>query len=208
MFETLCKEHLAGIRIFHMVDESLIRNTISAGRLEKNTIRRLTAQIGSAFDGGATAVLVTCSSIGPGVPVARQMFDGPIFRIDEAMVAKAVSLGSRVGVLATLGTTLAPTVQLIRDTAAAMQLERQVIDCCCEGAFEAVLAGDGATHDRLVQANLTNLAEQADVVVLAQASMARALGGLSPGRLNIPILTSPELAILQVRDALAVQTRA
>jgi Asp/Glu/hydantoin racemase len=202
-FDALCKDRLAELRVFHMVDESLIRNTIAAGRLEKLTIRRLIGQIGSAFDAGATAVLVTCSSIGPGVPVARQMFEGPIFRIDEAMAAKAVSMGCRVGVLATLQTTLAPTVRLIHDTAAALGVEREVIDGYCDGAFDAVLAGDGETHDRLVTAQLTHLAGRVDVVVLAQASMARVLAGLPAGTLAVPVLTSPELAIAQIRAALS-----
>lgn len=203
VFDALCRQHLPGIRTFHMVDESLIRNTIAAGTLQKATIRRLAAQIGSAFDAGATAVFVTCSSIGPGVAVARQLYDGPIFRVDEAMAAKAVSAGSRIGVLATISTTLEPTVQLLRDTAAALDKPCEVTSSCCEGAFEAVLAGDTARHDAMVSAELLRLASTVDVVVLAQASMARVLASLHADQLTTPVLTSPELAVLQIRDALA-----
>jgi Asp/Glu/hydantoin racemase len=171
--------------------------------MEKATVRRLAGQIGSAFEAGATAVLVTCSSIGRGVAVARQMFDGPIFRVDEAMAAKAVTMGRRVGVLATLRTTLDPTAALIRESAAAARAECEVIERCCEGAFEAVIAGNGAAHDRLVAEGLLRLASEADVVALAQASMARVLKALPAGQPAAPVLTSPELAIEQIRAALA-----
>lgn len=203
VFDALCRQHLPGIRTFNMVDESLIRNTIAAGTLRKTTIRRLATHIGSAFDAGATAVFVTCSSVGPAVAVARQLYDGPIFRVDEAMAAKAVSAGPRIGVLATISTTLEPTVQLLRDTAAALGKPCEVTSSCCEGAFEAVLAGDTARHDAMVSVELLRFASTVDVVVLAQASMARVLASLRADQLTTPVLTSPELAVLQIRDAFA-----
>jgi Asp/Glu/hydantoin racemase len=202
LFSELSKRELGGVAITHMVDESLIRNTIASGRLTKETIRRLVGMIGSAHDAGADAVMVTCSSIGPGVVVARALYDFPIFRVDEAMAEKAVSLGSRVGVAATLKTTLEPTVGLISETAAASKRQVEVIPALCEGAFEKVLAGDTATHDRMVADTLTGLMSQVDVIVLAQASMARVVESLSAQARQKPILSSPELAVQQVRQAL------
>lgn len=201
-FDTLCKTKLPNLARFHVVDESLIRNTIAAGRLEKSTVRRLISQIGSAFEAGATAVFVTCSSIGPAVAIARQVFDQPVFRVDEAMASKAVSLGTRVGVLATLRTTLEPTVRLIHETAAASGVRCEVLDHLCEGAFEAVLAGDGATHDKLVKEGLMRLSGQVDVVVLAQASMARVLAEIPADQLPVPVLSSPGLAMEQIQETL------
>ncbi|MGC4049256.1 MAG: aspartate/glutamate racemase family protein [Paludibaculum sp.] len=202
VFTDLCTRILPGWKTFHMVDESLIRNTIAAGSLDKATTRRLVAQIQSAFEAGAHAALVTCSSIGPGIPVARQLFDQPIFRIDEAMAAQAVSMGTRVGVLATLNTTLGPTIRLVRDTAAAQGRDCEVIADCCEGAFDAVLRGDTATHDRLVRAALDALMPKVDAIVLAQGSMARVLAAIPPESLSVPVYSSPELAIQQIRSAL------
>ena len=48
--------------VFHMVDESLIKDTIREGRLQRLTMRRLLSMIESAQMSGADAVLVTCSS--------------------------------------------------------------------------------------------------------------------------------------------------
>ena len=114
-FTSLCAQFLPESPVFHMVDESLIKNTIAAGSLQKTTIRRLVGHIDSAAQAGAGVVLVTCSSIGEGVRVARELFDFPVLRIDEPMAERAVDAGRRIGVLATLQTTLAPTVRLLKD---------------------------------------------------------------------------------------------
>ncbi len=80
-------------------------------------------------------------------------------------------------------------------------LETQIEESLCDGAFEAVLAGDTETHDRMVSQALTELAGKVDLVVLAQASMARVLQQMP--ELAVPVLSSPELAVLRTRELLA-----
>lgn len=169
LFTALSKRELPGVNCFHMVDESLIRNTIAAGRLTRLTIRRVAGMIASARDGGADAVMVTCSSIGAAVPVVSGLFDFPVIRVDEAMAEQAVQIGRRVGVVATLRTTLEPTVRLLREKAASQRRPIDIVEALCENAFESVLSGDTETHDRLVSASIRQLTEEADVIVLAQA---------------------------------------
>ena len=159
--------------VFHMVDESLIQDTVKAGSLRKATIRRLIEQIASAEEAGADAVLVTCSSIGPGVTLAQQLFDIPVLRIDDAMAENAVRQAHTIGVLATLRTTLDPTTALLREKAAEAGRKVELVECLCEDAFPAVLAGDTATHDRMLPQALVEDLKGVDLIVLAQASMAR-----------------------------------
>ncbi|OAI47573.1 Asp/Glu/hydantoin racemase [Planctomycetaceae bacterium SCGC AG-212-F19] len=201
-FTDLCKELLSGVAVFNVVDESLIKNTIQAGKLEKRTIRRLVRLVESAGEAGAEAVLVTCSSIGPAVPVARALFEFPVLRIDEPMAEEAVRIGQRIGALATLRTTLDPTVRLLEETARRQERSRDITASLCEGAFEAVCAGDAPTHDRLVLDKLLDMMQRVDVVVLAQASMARIIPQIPAGTRTVPILSSPRLAMERVRDTL------
>jgi Asp/Glu/hydantoin racemase len=200
LFSKLAKDILPGVDVFHMTDESLIRNTIAAGQLTRMTIRRVVTMIESAHLGGADTVMVTCSSIGAAVPVARQQFDFPILRVDEAMAETAIRMGKRIGVAATVRTTLEPTIALLRDTAAASHCSVEIEQELCEGAFEAVMSGDTARHDQLLTAGLRDLRKRSDVVVLAQASMVRVLPQLDLNG-GPPILSSPELA---VRSAAAI----
>jgi Asp/Glu/hydantoin racemase len=199
LFSQLAKENLPGVEIFHMVDESLIRNTIAAQKLTESTIRRMVNMIESAHEGGADAVMVTCSSIGPGVVVARRQLDFPILRVDEAMAETAVRMGRRIGVAATLKTTLEPTIALLEEAAAAAGRQIELVPSLCDGAFEAVLSGDTARHDELLSSALRKLKDQVEVVVLAQASMARVVRQLKSNG-GSPILSSPELGILRARD--------
>ena len=70
----------------------------------------------------------------------------------------------------------------------------------------ALRAGDGDRHDTLVSAALRDLAASVDVIVLAQASMARAVGGaesLTVDGRTVPILTSPRLGIERLRDVVS-----
>jgi Asp/Glu/hydantoin racemase len=201
-FTKLCHRHLPEAKIFHMVDESLIQDTVRAGHLRKATIRRMVQQIASAEEAGADAVLVTCSSIGPGVTLAQQLFDIPVLRIDEAMAETAVRQAHTIGVLATLRTTLDPTTRLLREKAADAGRKVELVECLCEDAFPAVLAGDIATHDRILAQALVEDLKGVDLIVLAQASMARVLTTLAADVVHAPVLSSPELAILSARQAL------
>src|ERR1035437_7248475 len=142
--------------IFHMVDGSLIADTIREGRLRRVTIQRLLAMIASAEKAGADAVMVTRSSIGPGADLGQQPFDFPVIRVDEAMAEMAVRMGRRIGVMATLRTTLEPTIALLQEKAAEAGVEIEIVDSLCDSAFEAVLAGDTATHDRIMSEALKN----------------------------------------------------
>jgi len=201
-FTKLCHRHLPEAKIFHMVDESLIQDTVRAGYLRKATIRRLIEQIASAEEAGASAVLVTCSSIGPGVTLAQQLFEIPVLRIDDAMAETAVRQANTIGVLATLRTTLDPTTALLREKAAHVGRRVELVECLCEDAFPAVLAGDTATHDRILAQALVEDLKGVDLIVLAQASMARVLTTLAADVVHAPVLSSPELAILSARLAL------
>ena len=202
MFNDLCARILPGVRILHFVDESLIKNTIAAGRLEKPTMRRLIDLVSSTFDAGADATLVTCSSIGPAVDIAAELHDQPVLRVDSAMAERAVAQGRRIGVLATLSTTLDPTVALVRRKAAEAGSDVEIVDHLCEGAFEAVMAGDGATHDRIVGDAITNAMRGVDAIVLAQASMARVVAALPPEAIPAPVFSSPELGVERAREVL------
>jgi len=206
VFASLCKQHLPDVAIFRMVDESLIRDTIAHQKLRKLTVRRLISMIDSAQAAGA-AVMVTCSSIGPAAALAQKLFDIPVFRVDDAMAEKAVGAGRRIGVLATLSTTLEPTLALLSEKAADAGRPIELLEVLCANAFDAVLAGDIETHDRIVSEALLQLASKVDVIVLAQASMARVLSTMPRGSIPVPVLSSPELAVLQVRDVLRMRAQ-
>ena len=202
VFTALCHETMPDVEVFNIVDESLIKNTIAANKLTPLTSRRLIQYLQSAEEAGADAILVTCSSIGPAVEAAQPFINIPVLRVDVPLADKAIATGTRIGVVATIPTTLKPTVELIHARAALAGKTVEVISTLCAGAFQAVAAGDTATHDQLVAAGIRELMGQVDVIVLAQASMARAAETIPDAERRVPILSSPRLAVAAAQQVL------
>ena len=195
VFQQLCTQYLPGVQVFNIVDDSLIKNVIRNNALLPKTARRVVDYAGSAEAAGADFILYTCSSIGAAVETAARLTTVPVLRVDQPMADQAVRTGKRIGVIATLPTTLEPTSDLVKRRAAAAGKEIELQSRLCEGAFDALMRGDTETHDRMVAEALKELSSQVDVIVLAQASMARVVEGLNEADKKVPILSSPAIAI-------------
>lgn len=183
------------------LDDKIVADLGDPERAE-SVDERLEDLVRAAQAAGADAVMLTCSSISAYAAPLAERVGVPVLRIDEAMADQAVAAGERIAVIATLPTTLAPTAALIRERAELASRAPQLLTEVVEGAFAAVAGGDRATHDRLVAAAIERLAGQADVVVLAQASMASAAAAVD---VAVPVLTSLEPGITRLRDALAAR---
>jgi len=202
-FAALADELVPGAEVFHIVDESLLGVTRKTGSLSPQTRRRVLGYVESAADAGADLVVVTCSSIGPAVDASQSFVPVRVLRIDEPMADEAVRLGDRIGVLATLRTTLEPTAELVERRGRAAGKPVEVVPRVCDGAFEALGAGDRERHDELVREGLRRLSEDVDVVVLAQASMARVVDTLPEDERKVPVLSSPRLGMERVAELLS-----
>ncbi len=195
MFQQLSSELLPHVDVFNLVDDSLIKEVIAQGKLTAAVSCRLLSHIRCAEQAGADRIMVTCSSVGPAVEAAQSFVSIPVVRVDQAMADQAVTRPSTIGVIATLPTTLAPTEDLIRRRGLALGKNVEIDALLCEGAFEALMSGDAATHDRLVREQLEQLMQRTNIIVLAQASMARVAEQIPESERKVPILSSPRLAI-------------
>jgi aspartate/glutamate racemase len=198
-FQSLARRKLQGWSSYAVVDESLLLDTIERGVVSPKTVKRLTGYVRAAADAGASAVVVTCSTLGYAVDAMRSSAPVPLFRIDRGMAVEAVRRARRIGVLATLSTTLFPTTALITEEAAAVGARCEVSEHLCEGAFAMLMAGDRAAYEESVRIGFSVLAAGVDLVVLAQASMADAMDGDA----HCPYLTSPEIGMDHVARQLA-----
>jgi Asp/Glu/hydantoin racemase len=200
-FRELARTALPDWTSYAIVDESLLGQTIRSRSLSPETQHRLARYALSAVDAGADAIVVTCSTLGGAVDEIRPVIPVPLFRIDRGMAEAAVRKARRIGVLATLPTTMESTTTLLIDAAAEAGADCQIVGMLCEGAFDKLLAGNRAGHDADVCERFVALSSTVDLVVLAQASMA---DSLSANRLNtaIPFLSSPELGMAHVARSL------
>ena len=198
VFAELLPAEVGEVDAVNIVDETLLRDTVEHGMLPR-TRRRVAAYAAFAEESGASALLVTCSSIGEAAEAARAHAGIPVFRVDAPMAteaAAAVRDGGRIGVLATVDSTLQPTRDLLRrESGPSAEIHVSV----CPGAADALRGGDMERHDEIVGAEVRRLATEADVLVLAQASMARVVEGLPPEEVPVPVLTSPRSGVRQLR---------
>ncbi|AWN21959.1 Asp/Glu racemase [Deinococcus irradiatisoli] len=198
--QPLVDELAPGVRVINLLDDSLLSDVMKAGEVGEAVRERLRAYVGSAAAAGADAVLCCCSSVGAAVEALRPEVGLPFLRIDEPMAQEAVRLGRRIGVLGTVRTTLDPTADLIARAAGQQGREIELEAVLVEGAYDALKAGQAEEHDRLVLSALEALRERSDVVVLAQASMARLLPRLPESPL--PVLTSPRSGLTRALEQL------
>jgi len=192
------KRELPGVTPINYLDDKIVAD-LADPDLAPSVADRVGELARAAADAGAEAILLTCSSISELAADTAAKVGLPILRIDEAMADEAVATGDRIAVLATLPTTCGPTTRLIEERAALAGRTPSITSVVVEGAFEAVASGDRPTHDRLVAAAIERAAADADVVVLAQASMASAADA---AEVDVPVLTSLESGVKRFRSLL------
>ena len=192
------KRELPGVTPINYLDDKIVAD-LADPDLAPSVADRVGELARAAADAGAEAILLTCSSISELAADTAAKVGLPILRIDEAMADEAVATGDRIAVLATLPTTCGPTSRLIEERAALAGRTPSITSVVVEGAFEAVASGDRPTHDRLVAAAIERAAADADVVVLAQASMASAADA---AEVDVPVLTSLESGVKRFRSLL------
>ncbi|PKA97740.1 hypothetical protein B0O79_1409 [Flavobacteriaceae bacterium MAR_2009_75] len=200
VFEQLTKDYLINVETFNIADDSVIKDVIKKGRLTPTTASRVVSHIQGAEAAGADVILATCSSIGSAIETAATLCNVPVIRVDQAMADEAVRIGDKIGVIATLPTTLGPTSDLVKRRAEAVGKKVKIVSKLCEGAFDFLMNGNSEKHDEMVREGLKSLIKEVDVIVLAQASMARVVDTLSSEEKSIPILASPGIAMKKLAE--------
>lgn len=199
VFKNLFKELIPDVELIDFVDSHILADVRRVGKVENSHIRRMCHLAQAAEAAEVDLIFSACSSLGPSMDVARGLVNVPIVKIDDAMTRRAVELGSMIGVMATVPTTLQPTVDLIQQWANVACKQVKVIQHLCEGAFDVLMSGDRDRHDQMVLEGALQLAPQVDLIVLAQASMSR-LAPLLSEKTGKEVLSSPRLAAEYVKS--------
>lgn len=194
------QQQLPDVRVINLMDDSLLNDVMAAGHLTEAVTGRIFSYMQLGQQMGADVLLNACSSVGEAASTARAAISIPIIKIDEVMAQQAVNTGTKIGVVATVRTTLEPTVRLIQAKAAAAGKAIQVTEALADGAFQALLDGKSEAHDDIVKRTIESLAGKVDVIVLAQVSMARLIPALTG--MKVPVLASPQSGVQAVRQAL------
>jgi Asp/Glu/hydantoin racemase len=151
----------------------------------------------------AELALLTCSALPrPSLESLRACAGIPVIKIDEALARRAVETGTKIGVVVTFPPTADMTRGLVLDAAEALGRRVEFKVELLPDANSALLAGDTATHDRILLEGVGRLhAQKVEVIVLAQVSMARVLDR-ARAAVPIPVLSSLETSLEAIRATL------
>ena len=186
--------------LYSLEDSSILDEVREAGYVTTAPAARLIGMYMKAAEEGCDAVLNICSSVGEVADCAQdcaKYIGMPIVRIDEEMCREAVRKGARIGVMATLQTTLEPTKNTVKRMARENNKKVEIIDCLVEGAFGLNQEQFRARMSECAE----TIADKVDVIVLAQGSMAYCEKYLADkfGKL---VLSSPRFGAAELKNAL------
>ena len=197
----LFHELVPEVIVKNIIDDSLLAEVIENKGVTKGVIKRIcTYAVLAEKIIGADLIFNQCSSVGEAADIAAKLVDIPLVKIDEKMAEVACKRGDKIGVIATLETTLGPTVRLIKKTADNLNKKVEIIEKLCEGAFDILRKGNTKGHNKMVIEATKELSKEVDVIVCAQGSMVTLLDEL--GEVTVPVLTSPRLGIEQAIEIL------
>ena len=159
------------VEIFAQEDPSILADVREAGYVTTAPAARLIGMYMKAMEEGCDAILNVCSSVGEVADCAQDVarYTGvPIVRIDLEMCREAVRKGSRIGVMATLPTTMNPTCNTSRRVAREFGKHVEIVECLVDGAFGL----DQEDFKKRMAECAGKIADDVDVIVFAQGSMA------------------------------------
>lgn len=196
----LIKSKIEDVEVYNILDDSILRDM--AGEKDTGMVRWRWLEYAKILEKlGMDIILSACSTVGGFAEEADHELRVPVLRIDEAMAEKAVAQGEKIGVFATLNSTLNPTVSLIKRKAEKAGRTVSVRAVLVEGAYDALMSQNKELHDSKIAEALKGCQGEVDVIVLAQASMASAVSA-SLGLDQNQILTSPVLGIDRLKECL------
>lgn len=191
------------VEVHHIVDDSMLPEIMAAGGVTSGVIKRFCAYAVQAEAAGADLIFSQCSSAGLAADTAEKMLRIPLLKVDQAMAEEAVALGEKIAVVATIGTTLEPSVKLIEQTAQNLGKHIQTVSYLLTDAYEALfLRNDPLAHNAIIIEKIREIEKDCDVIVLAQGSMVSLLDELDS--VSIPLLTSPKLGVVRAKEMLGL----
>jgi len=197
----LFAELVPDAKVHNLVDDSLLYDVMQNGGINDKVVSRMCAYFQAAANNGADLIFNQCSSVGEAADIAARLVSVPVLKIDSPMAQRAVEIGTKIGVIATVQSTMLPSCNLIRAKAAEAGKTVEIVEYLVDGALAVLLKENNrAKHNAMVLDSVKRAEAECDVIVLAQGSMTVLLPELKD--IKKPVLTSPRLGVERAREIL------
>jgi aspartate/glutamate racemase len=196
------QEVIPEVEVVHWVDDT-IQNTNFAcepGIIPPKNYAKFVQAALSQEEYGVNLILLACSTFNRAAEYALPMIRTPLLQIDRPMMDLAVRDGRRVGMLATVPTTVPASERLLRLAAQEAGREIEIKTRLCSEAFQVLKAGNPEKHNEMLLEEIDRLSGEVDAIVMAQVSMT----ALEPRLTNtrVPVYNSGRTAFNRIREIL------
>ena len=183
------KEKVPGVRVEFITDSTLLAEVRAHGGPTQAVIDRMTLYARAAEISGADLIVNSCSTVGEVADIYAKTVSIPVMKIDLPMATEAVSLGTKIALIATVETTLGPSQRLIESIGAKQGKKMDCTQYLQNAAWDALQAGHPEEHNRILLSEIRKLDTMGyDAIVMAQVSMRALLPELKD--VKTPLLCS------------------
>ncbi len=216
--------HWPQARRMHLLDDSLSSDHAAAGgQLNAAMLQRFDDLAQYAKRTGCNGILFTCSAFGAAIEAAGTSVGLPTLKPNEAMLEEALTLCSvqangagaagesnassgppRIGLIATFEASIPSMAAELQALAAARGVPIELHSVFVPEAMQDLAEGRAEMHHaKIAQAALA--LQDCRVLMLAQFSMAAAQPSVQ-ALLSCPVLSSPDCAVLALRQSMQAQS--
>jgi len=196
-------KYIPDATIMHLCDDTIQRDNIAAGAgvIPKHNYIKFAQYARNLEEAGVDLILLACSTFNFAAELARPMINTPIAQIDRPMMELAVKTGAKIGMLATLATTVPSSERLLNIAAREANKEITCETVLCSEAFEEYSKGNIEKHNEILIEAIDKLSAKVDCIVMAQLSMSALAPYLKDTK--APVFNSGDTGFERARDILS-----
>ncbi|WP_424467259.1 hypothetical protein [Pseudoclavibacter helvolus] len=179
--------------VWNLLDDRLLVEARAAGEVGPDLAARMDHLIDHALEGGADAILVTCSVYGDAVRSRAARETIPVLASDDAGFDRVLASGiNRVLLISPIQEGLDDSTARLAAAAEAAGQELEIVGAVAHGAHAAASRGTVALRELLVRV-VEGLDARYDAVLLGQYSIAPGAPALEQAT-GLPVFTTPGAA--------------
>ena len=190
------------VDIMHICDDTIQRDNIAAGVgvIPKVNYYKFAQYAHNLEEAGVDVIMLACSTFNFAAELGRPMINTPIAQIDRPMMELAVKTGKKIGLLATLSTTVPSSERLLKIAADEAGKEIEIKTVLCSEAFEEYLKGNFEKHNEILLKAIDDLSDEVDCIAMAQLSMSKLAPYLTDTK--VPVYNSGDTGFERVLEML------
>ncbi|MGC8972279.1 MAG: aspartate/glutamate racemase family protein [bacterium] len=196
------QEIIPEVQIMHLCDDTIQRDNLAAGVgvIPKINYFKFATYAHFLEEAKVDLIVLMCSTFNRAVEYARPMINVPMLQIDRPMMELAVKTGKRIGLLATLPTTVPSSERLLKTVAEEMSKEIEIKTVLSSEAFKELEKGNIEKHNEILLEEVDKLSKEVDCICMAQISMSVLESRLI--NVRVPVYNSGRTGFTKVREIL------